>query len=170
MPSRRFLPIAVLLCFSTLTVAVGATRRASTVSDLTSSAARIFRGICERVEVGSVTVAGARLPMTTYTFRVSEGFKGSIGTTLTFRQIGVPGGGPMDLGQRAGLPVYSAGGDYLLFLLPESRVGLTSPAGAAQGAFEILADQALALNAMPVDSQIHSYQSLRRQVLQRTPR
>src|SRR5262249_6073934 len=118
-----------------------------------------------KVETGEMTIAGARLAVTVYTFRVSESFKGSAGRLLTFRQVGVPEGGAADLGRRAGLPVYSQGGDYLLFLLPESRAGLTSPAGAAQGAFAIDGDEAKPLGGMPVELSAPSYQSLRGQVV-----
>lgn len=159
-----------LLCVSMSGAAIGATRRHSTLDDLATSASRIFRGICETVDTGSVVVAGARLPMTTYTFRVSERLKGSGGARLTFHQIGAPGGGPSDLGTLAGLPVYSVGHEYLLFLLPESRAGLTSPAGAAQGAFEILDEKARSLRDVPGDPHLDSYKNLRHEILRRVSR
>lgn len=106
----------------------------ATVAQLTASAARVFRGQCTGVQVGSVEVAGGRLPATTYTFRVREHLKGRRRATVTFRQLGAPDGGPRDLGRLADLPTYVPGAEYVLFLLPASRVGLTSPAGAAEGA------------------------------------
>jgi len=109
----------------------------TTLGAMTRSAARVFRGQCVRVEASTAEVAGVRLPVTTYTFHVGEHLKGSGGDTVTFRQVGTPGGGPRDLGHLVGLPVYSSGTDYVLFLLPESPAGLTSPAGAAEGAFVV---------------------------------
>ena len=106
----------------------------ATVAQLTASAARVFRGRCTAVVAGTVEVAGARLPATTYTFRVREHLKGRRRSTITFRQLGAPGGGPHDLGRLVDLPTYAPGSEYVLFLLPASRVGLTSPAGAAEGA------------------------------------
>lgn len=102
---------------------------------LVGSAGRIFRGRCTGVQSGTVEVAGARLPATTYTFEVTDQLKGAAAATITFRQVGLPDGGARDLGRLARLPVYSTGVEYVLFLLPDSAAGLTSPAGAAQGAF-----------------------------------
>lgn len=107
------------------------------VSTMTAGAARVFRGHCESATTEIVEVAGAHLPVTTYTFRVAEHLKGKAVHTVTFRQVGRPDGGPRDLGRLAGLPVYAPGTEYVLFLLPASRIGLTSPAGAADGAFVV---------------------------------
>lgn len=149
MRSLRPLGGAILLCLlaPATATATAATRRASSVAELTAASARVFRGTCESVEIGAVSLAGARIPVTTYTFRLSEALKGGGGRTVTFRQAGVPGGGAADLGRLAGLPVYAPGHDYLLFLLPEGRLGLTSPAGAAEGAFEIVAGAAVPLGS-----------------------
>jgi len=105
-----------------------------TLPGLTASAGRIFRGVCLSAEVGTVEYAGARIAATTYTFDVRESLKGGSGRTVTFRQVGTPGGGARDLGRAAGLPVYAPGGEYVIFLLPESKARLTSPAGASRGA------------------------------------
>ncbi len=75
-------------------------------------------------------LAGAELASTTYTFDVSDALKGAGTGQLVFRQIGTRVGGPRDLGARVGLPVYTPGVEYVLFLLPEGTLGLTSPAGA----------------------------------------
>jgi len=106
-----------------------------TLPDLTGSAARVFRGVCLSAEVGIADYAGARIAATTYTFEVREYLKGGGGKTVTFRQVGTPNGGPADLGRAGGLPVYTPGLEYVIFLLPESKARLTSPAGASRGAF-----------------------------------
>src|SRR5213592_387270 len=81
----------------------------TTVADLTRSAAHVFRGQCVAAQVGTAEIAGARIPVTTYTFRVREHLKGVGPDTLTFRQIGTPKRGPRDLGRLAGLPGASVG-------------------------------------------------------------
>ena len=108
-----------------------------TLAGLTGSAGRIFRGVCLSAEVGAVEYAGARIAATTYTFEVREYLKGGGGPTVSFRQVGTPSGGARDLGRAAGLTVYAPGDEYVLFLLPESRARLTSPAGASRGALSV---------------------------------
>lgn len=110
---------------------------AALLAGFARAAARVFHGRCVAAEPAEVTLAGARLPVTVYTFEVVEGFKGAKAGTVTFRQVGRPEGGPRDLGRLTGLPVYRPGAEYVLFLLPESRAGLTSPAGAAEAALAV---------------------------------
>jgi len=114
-----------------------------TLPDLSGSAARVFRGVCLSAEVGTVEYAGARIAATTYTFEIREYLKGGGGKTVTFRQVGTPGGGPRDLGRAAGLPVYTPGLEYVIFLLPESKARLTSPAGASRGAFLVAGEDVI---------------------------
>lgn len=109
----------------------------TTVAVLAQSAARVFRGHCARARTSTIVVGGARLAATTYTFAVREHLKGSRRRRVTFRQVGAPGGGPRDLGGLVGLPTYVPGTEYVLFLLPRGSAGLTSPAGAAEGAFVV---------------------------------
>ena len=111
------------------------TKPDSDLEGFVSTSAHILKGRCLRAETGTVTVAGATIPATTYTFEVEEYLKGGGPSTYTFRQVGTPEGGPFDLGQLVGLPTYSPGVEYLLFVLPVSRAGLTSPAGAGEAAF-----------------------------------
>ncbi len=115
------------------------------LTDVTAGAAQIVRGECVSAVPGVVEIARARIAVTVYTFRVAERLKGAGGELLVFRQVGRPdrGEGPRrqpDLGRAAGLPVYAPGSEYLVFLLPESRAGLTSPAGAVHGAYRIEGD------------------------------
>ena len=161
----------------------------TTVADLTRSAAHVFRGQCVTAQVGTAEVAGARIPVTTYTFRVHEHLKGVGPDTLTFRQIGTPKRGPRDLGRLAGLPVYAPGTEYVLFLLPESRASLTSPAGVSQGAFIVSGEQVRGMykelgvqgapaptnrtasaQASPPGVEPMSYEALRRAVLDQVGR
>jgi hypothetical protein len=181
---RRVLPwsrvLALGVCVTALAFAVpveSRTQSAATIASMTAGAARVFRGRCVGIQAGSVALAGARVPVTTYTFRIGEHLKGARTRTVRFRQLGASGGGARDLGRLAGLPAYAVGGEYVLFLLPPSRAGLTSPAGAAEGAFVVRGDQVRRLVAMPgarsaarsrassADAAISSYQELRHAVL-----
>ena len=92
---------------------------------------RIFWGRCLQAESGREPSTG--LAATTYTFEVLRGLKGAhAGDSIRFRQLS---GGPA--GGIRGLPEFSAGQEILLFLYPDSRLGLTSPVGLAQGMFRV---------------------------------
>jgi hypothetical protein len=143
MTGRTLACLALLLASSAVVHA--RMRVPATVADMARSAGRVFRGHCATRAVSTIEVAGARLPVTTYTFRVGEHLKGGGGRTVTFRQVGTPEGGPRDLGRLVGLPVYAPGTEYVLFLLPPGRAGTTSPAGAAEGAFLVSGDQVVSL-------------------------
>ena len=92
---------------------------------------RIFWGRCLQSEPGREPATG--LPVTTYVFQVLRGIKGaSAGESIRFRQL--RGGAT---GSLRGLPEYPRGQDILLFLYPDSRLGLTSPVGLVQGVFQV---------------------------------
>ncbi len=112
------------------------------VQSFAQSSARIFRGRCVGAEPMAVRIPGGTVAATRYTFEIVEGLKG-VGKAgeVSFVQVGEPASGPADLGRLAGLPTYARGSEYVLFLLPESRRGLTSPAGAAEGAFLVAGDR-----------------------------
>ena len=99
--------------------------------DMVRAADRIFWGRCLQSEAGREPSTG--LPMTTYTFEVLRGLKGAQAKeSIRFRQLS---GGPA--GGIRGLPEFSPGQEILLFLYPDSRLGLTSPVGLAQGMFRV---------------------------------
>jgi hypothetical protein len=134
--------VVVCLALVCLTGARGDTPASSTLARLAGRAERVFRGRCLAAEIGTAEYAGTRIAATTYTFEVSEYLKGGGPGTLTFRQVGTPARELNDLGRVGGLPVYLPGTEYVIFLLPASRAGLTSPAGAARGVFLVSGDQA----------------------------
>ncbi len=93
---------------------------------------RVFWGTCQKMKTEQDATTGLRV--TAYTFEVREGIKGvSAGETVVFRQI--------SQGQKGfgipGLPQYHEGQEALLFLLADSRIGLTSPVGLSQGVFQV---------------------------------
>lgn len=134
---------AALLCSLIYTASAFTTQPAVSLANLTVSSNRVFYGECVGYEIGSINIAGGQFSVTTYEFKVTEHFKGGGGANiLTFRQLGTPQGGALDLGSRVGLPIYQPGSQYVLFLLPDSQAGLTSPTGLYQGVFIIDGDQA----------------------------
>jgi len=141
---KRWFVLCALLALS-LAGAYAQVAKSLSLADITTSAAQIFRGHCVNSKVEIAEVAGARIPVTVYTFRTTEYLKGSGPDSVTFRQVGTPEGGLRDLGHLSGLPTYAPDTEYVLFLLPESRARLTSPAGAGDGAFLVNGDQVQAL-------------------------
>lgn len=99
--------------------------------EMVRAADRIFWGRCLQAEPGREASTG--LPVTAYTFEVLRGIKGArAAQSIRFQQLT---GGPA--GAVRGLPVFSPGQEILLFLYPDSRLGLTSPVGLAQGIFQV---------------------------------
>jgi len=99
--------------------------------EMVRTADRIFWGRCLEAEAGREPSTG--LPVTTYTFEVLRGIKGArTGTSIRFQQLS--GGGT---GAIRGLPEFSRGQEILLFLYPDSKLGLTSPVGLVQGMFRV---------------------------------
>ena len=109
------------------------------LEQMARKAERIFVGVCSAVEDG--TLPGTDIPVTSYTFSVTEPIKGEVGDTLTIRQLGVRV--PRVQGDKAlifrvpGMPVYREGQEVVLFLISDSSLGLTSPVGLSQGAFTV---------------------------------
>jgi hypothetical protein len=106
------------------------------LEQMTKLSGRIFVGTCtaaveEEEPLGSVTI-----PLTRYTFQVEEMIKGELEDVEDVRQLGKMEGP----GSVVGMPMYKEGAKYLLFLLPDSQIGLTSPVGLFQGSFQVLED------------------------------
>lgn len=157
LPFSSFVRLPAWLCAIAL-LAGAVPARASillpaTLPSLTAAADRVFRGGCISAAVEVIELAGGRIPVTVYTFQVSEYLKGEGSELLEFRQVGSPQGERRDLGRLAGLPVYRIGSEYLLFLLPESRARLTSPAGAATGAFLVTGDTVESLGMLSLQDE-----------------
>ena len=162
MRSRRLSLLLALLPFSLAA--------SYSTAELTRSAARVFRGRCVAARPGTVDFKGRPLAATTYAFEVSEYLKGSGPRYLTFRQAGTPDRGVSDLGRIAGLTVFVPGVEYLIFLRPESKIGLTSAAGRGRGVFLVSGETVKAADVdgrAPVSgAETIPYDALRRAVLQ----
>lgn len=115
--------------------------------DMTSSAARVFRGTVTDVRAGSVKVGGGELATTIYRIKISEAFKGDFATfkDITYADVEMLGGIKAEkstgrlkhFSAFRDMPRLERGRDYLLFMTAESRIALSSPVGLAQGLFEI---------------------------------
>lgn len=137
------LPILLALIFvasSSLSTEV-AHRNIRQLCDLSQ---RIFIGKC--ISATESFAPGSGLPAyTEYTFQVIQSIKGNLGSAITFRQFGLRGPRRIseDLayaGRIPGMPIYEEGKEYALFLIGDSRLGLTSPVGLFQGAFLVIED------------------------------
>lgn len=115
------------------------------LSEMTFSAEKIFRGVCTDIET---ELDEHQIPSTYIRFQVVEGLKGvDNGETILIKQAG-SSKNPIHLqeGEKLILPMrnlslssklYQEGKEYLLFYYPESEWGFTSPVGAGQGFFEV---------------------------------
>ncbi len=115
------------------------------LSQMTDQAGKVFVGRCLGIEE---ELDENKIPSTFVRFEVLNGLKGtSTGETVLIKQFGVQRE-PLHVkeGEKAVVPVktmallsrgYRSGGEYLLFLYPESVLGFTSPVGAGQGRFEV---------------------------------
>ena len=140
------LSVSLVLLGATATVTATSIRVVN-LSEMVDSSNRVFRGRCIAV---TETTHSNGLPVVEYQFFVSEGMKGTTeGEEVVFRQLrpgGTGGHGGVGI---LGLPAYRKGQDAVIFLAPDSRIGLTSPIGFAQGVFDVHEDaraQATVLN------------------------
>jgi hypothetical protein len=157
---RKLVRTASLLLFSVIVMsdAAFATKlRHRNLKGLVEVAQRVFSGKCVSVSEGvRDLVNGGKLYYTEYTFEVEENLKGDVGSAVTFRQFGWANPRQVDDSRAIfpgmlAMPNYREGENYLLFLIGDSRFGLTSPAGLTQGAFLVEKDPdglALAANAI----------------------
>jgi len=113
---------------------------------LVSKAERIFTGQCISAEEAEIKFPKGSIWCAEYVFRISEGIKGTTGETITFRQYGLINPRKIDentvmFNRPDGMPTYKVNQEYMLFLIGDSELGLTSPTGLLQGAFLIYQDE-----------------------------
>jgi len=78
------------------------------------------------------------LPATITTFQISRAMKGGPLQTVRVKHVGVTKVQPDGLAAWVdGMPRYRVGGEYVLLLDRESRLGFTAPIGLFQGVFEV---------------------------------
>lgn len=127
--------IALFAAASVLLSAHATIVRPLSLDEMTASAATIFQGKC--VANKTVREPNSKLIVTYTTFAITDAIKGSPGTTLTIKQFG---GTLPEEGARMsieGVPTFTPGEDYLVFLNGVSSLGFSSPTGLSQGRFSI---------------------------------
>jgi hypothetical protein len=126
------------------------------LEEMIATADKVFVGKCVSVKETEEMIAQGIMPVTYYTFEVSDKIKGDIPQTFTFKQLGhqprrlnkgVKNKGlvPMMGGQIAdpdvmlvhGMSYYKVGEEMMLMLIPNYMGDLTYPVGLYQGAFYI---------------------------------
>lgn len=120
----------LLVLLLSVTSVMGTTVRLLNLVEMVQLADRVFWGKCLSVEEKSGDATS--VPVLEYVFAVQGGIKGvQTGETVVFRQLGTGPQGALDI------PHYQKGQEILLFLHGDSRLGLTSPVGLAQGVFQL---------------------------------
>src|SRR5687767_4776165 len=146
------LVMLLVLCAPLLSVRAHHAVLRFNLEEMVATADRIFVGKCIDVKETKEMVAKGILPVTYYTFAVSQVVKGKVPETITFKQLGhrprKPSGkksGPLVGSYVAdpksyihGMSGYDVGEEMLLMLIPKYSAGeLTYPVGLYQGAFYI---------------------------------
>ena len=123
----------VLLSFATSATATSV--RPITLEQLSTRATIIFYGEVVSNEVKNDSLS--KRPATFTTFKVLDSIKGKVGSLHTIKQIG----GSIEsstLRRRAfGVPQFTVGRQYVLFLPKKSSLGFSSPLGLHQGSFNV---------------------------------
>ncbi|HET9650745.1 MAG TPA: hypothetical protein VFP36_01075 [Usitatibacter sp.] len=105
------------------------------LDDIVGTAAVAFEGTC--LENRSERDPATNLVVTYTTFAVHDVIKGTVGSTHTIKQVGG------ELPQQDtkfkvhGVPSFTVGEDYVIFLAGISSAGFSSPIGLAQGKFNV---------------------------------
>lgn len=138
--ARQFCTVVFISVFFWNILPAQATRiQLVNLEQMARKANQIFVGVCLAVE--DSILPGTDIPVTSYTFSVTDRIKGELNDALTIRQLGVRE--PRVQGDKAlifrvpGMPVYREGQEVVLFLISDSSLGLTSPVGLSQGAFTV---------------------------------
>lgn len=133
--SIRAARIGFLLSFLTfLSLSSLANSRSVNLAEMTSHAGRVVHGRVVEVREG-VHPQHQHLAVTWVKVQVVEMLKGGAAREVTFMQYGNSTNQYV-----AHLPKYSVGEEVVLFLYPESKLGLTSPVGQGQGKFVVQTD------------------------------
>ena len=104
------------------------------LDEIVNDAAIAFQG--KSIENHSERDPQTNSIVTYSTFEVQEVLKGEVGATHTIKQIGGKLQG--EINQTTGVPTFTVGESYVLFLYGVSKSGFSSPVGLGQGKFNII--------------------------------
>ncbi|MBS1809270.1 MAG: hypothetical protein JST84_13990 [Acidobacteria bacterium] len=124
----------LFLLFTFLLSPVLANTRSINLAEMTSHAGRIVYGRVVEVREGKHPQHEG-IAVTFIKIQVTEMIKGSTTREVSFMQYG-----NSSTQYIAHMPKYSMGEEIVLFLYPESKLGLTSPVGQGQGKFVVRND------------------------------
>ena len=126
--------IVLLIAASAFMSAHATLVRPLALDEMAASAATIFHGKCTANK--TEREPGTKFIVTYTTFAVTEAMKGSVERTHVIKQIGgtLPNGDGMHV---EGVPTFTVGEDYVVFLNGVSTLGFSSPTGLSQGRFNI---------------------------------
>jgi len=99
-----------------------------------------FQGTVVDVKTGKDPQTGMLVTLTT--FRVDDVLKGDVPASYTVKQIGGEDSSTGVKFKAFGVPTYTVGQSYVLFMNGVSSAGFTSPVGLQQGLFPILDGEA----------------------------
>jgi len=131
--------VATIIAFSTISLEATSLKVVN-LEDLVGHSQRIFSAVCQNVSSG---LDENNLPYTRYSFRVTDSIHGVANQqVVVIKQFGSSEPIQLDNGvtrvsRIEGMPRYTPGQEYLLFLNQESRLGFSSPIGLIQGAFRV---------------------------------
>lgn len=133
-PRHLAIPVTLILLICSLQAAATSVLPVS-LQRMAKSAETIFHGTAIGNEVRIDQVSGRVATYTT--FKVIEIIKGSPGDTHTIKQIGgqLPGSNVRQVIH--GVPRFTVGEDYVIFLPRASSLGFASPIGLVQGKFDV---------------------------------
>lgn len=128
---RRFYKSALIISCMAWTSLSATSVTTVNLAEMVRNADRVFYGRCVSTRESVEPETG--MAIVEYEFEVLEGLKGvRTGETIRIRQLDSEKAGL----RLPGIPSYQTGQELLLFLHGDSRLGLTSPVGMAQGLFE----------------------------------
>ena len=104
------------------------------LDEIINDAALVFQG--KSIENHSERDKQTGSIVTYSTFEVQDVLKGEVGSTHTIKQIGGKLEG--ETHQTTGVPTFTVGESYVLFLYGVSAAGFSSPVGLEQGKFNII--------------------------------
>lgn len=105
------------------------------LAQVIDQSATAFQGTCIDVRTGRDPQTGMLVTMTT--FRVDDVLKGEVGATYTVKQVGGEEPSARMHFKVHGMPKYTVGESYMLFMNGVSSAGFSSPVGLSQGRFLI---------------------------------
>jgi len=77
-------------------------------------------------------------------FEIIDNVKGDAGTSHTVKQVGGQLAGSAVVHRFHGVPRFTVGEEYVIFLPPQSRLGFSSPVGLSQGKFSVQKQKGIA--------------------------